>query len=109
MVESAPAHESATSATAAAPSPEEVAEVISQLEEYRDRLIEDFTTTAKKAKLPKSMVMAQLKTHPEIAKIEASLAQLRGQEPSSQMADQQTTDRQTTDRQTTDQQTTDAV
>lgn len=61
--------------------PEEVAEVIAELEKYRDRLVEDFTTTAKKAKLPKSLVMAQLKNHPEIAKIDASLAQLRGEAP----------------------------
>ena len=62
-------------------SPEEVAEVISELEKYRHRLVEDFTTTAKKAKLPKSLVMAQLENHPEIAKIDASLAQLRGETP----------------------------
>ncbi|MEM6450573.1 MAG: hypothetical protein AAF703_09695 [Cyanobacteria bacterium P01_D01_bin.105] len=69
-----------------APSPEnpsqaEIASVIAELEQYRDRLIEDFTNTAKKAKLPKSMVMAQLKNHPEIVKIDASLAQLRGAAP----------------------------
>lgn len=66
------------------PSPEEIAGVIAELEQYRDRLVEDFTNTAKKAKLPKSMVMAQLKTHPEIVKIEASLAQLRGEAPASE-------------------------
>ncbi|MFK8185877.1 MAG: hypothetical protein AB8B99_21070 [Phormidesmis sp.] len=64
-----------------APSPEEIAGVIAELEKYRDRLVEDFTNTAKKAKLPKSMVMAQLKSHPEIVKIDASLAQLRGEAP----------------------------
>ncbi len=65
-----------------APSNEqEVAEVIEQLEQYKARLIEDFTATAKKAKLPKSMTMSQLKSHPEILKIDASLAQLRGKEP----------------------------
>ena len=65
------------------PSPEEIAGIIAELEQYRDRLVEDFTTTAKKAKLPKSMVMAHLKTHPEIAKIDASLARLRGEAPAS--------------------------
>ena len=60
-------------------SSEEIADVIAQLEQYRARLVDDFTTTAKKAKLPKSMVMAQLKTHPEIVKIDTSLARLRGQ------------------------------
>ncbi|MGC1305982.1 MAG: hypothetical protein WA885_02045 [Phormidesmis sp.] len=72
--------ESAQSATQ--PSEQEVAEVIAQLEDYRVRLVEDITTTAKKAKLPKKMVMAQLETHPEIVKIDTSLAKLRGQEPS---------------------------
>ena len=76
MVESAQVNESAS---AKAPSPEEIAQIIKELEQYRDRLVDDFTTTAKKAKLPKSMVMAQLKAHPEIAKIEASLARLRGE------------------------------
>ena len=59
-------------------SAQEVAEVIDGLEKYRARLVEDFTTAAKKAKLPKSMTMAQLENHPEIAKIDASLAKLRG-------------------------------
>jgi len=78
MVESAQTNEAVS---AEAPSPEEIAQIITELEQYRDRLVEDFTTTAKKAKLPKSMTMAQLKDHPEIAKIEASLARLRGEEP----------------------------
>lgn len=59
------------------PSSEEVADVIADLEKYRQRLMEDFMATAKKAKLPKSMVTAQLENHPEIRKIDASLAQLR--------------------------------
>lgn len=82
MAESAQANESvATSMATEAPSSEEIAQMIAELEKYRDRLVEDFTTTAKKAKLPKSLAMAQLKTHPEIVKIEASLAQLRGGAP----------------------------
>lgn len=71
MVESAQPSGSASS--------QEVAEVIDELEKYRARLVDDFTTAAKKAKLPKSMTMAQLKNHPEIAKIDASLAKLRGE------------------------------
>ena len=63
------------------PSKEDVASVIAELEQYRARLVEDFTTTAKKAKLPKSMVMAQLKSHPEIVKIDAALAKLKGEMP----------------------------
>lgn len=61
------------------PSLQAVAEVVAELEKYRARLIEDFSAAAKKAKLPKSMTNAQLKAHPEIAKIDASLAKLRGE------------------------------
>ncbi len=88
MVESTPSNntlaESLTDSPSepSKPSEQEVAEVIAELEKYRARLVEDFTTAAKKAKLPKSMTNAQLKTHPEIAKIDASLAKLRG-EPTS--------------------------
>ena len=61
----------------AAASTQDIAEVIAELELYRDRLIEESTETAKKAKLTKSMLMAQLE--PELAKIEAALDQLRSQ------------------------------
>ena len=56
---------------------QDITEVIAELEQYRDRLIEESTETAKKAQLTKSMLMAQL--DPELAKIEAALAQLRSQ------------------------------
>ncbi|MEL6469311.1 MAG: hypothetical protein AAFQ74_06250 [Cyanobacteria bacterium J06623_4] len=62
-----------------APSEKEIAEVVAELEKYRERLVEDIVTTAKKAKLPKSMVMEQIENHPEILKIDASLSQLRGE------------------------------
>ena len=81
MVESAQSNETLTPSSANASS-QEIAEVIAELEKYRARLVEDFTTAAKKAKLPKSMAMAKLENHPEIAKIDASLAKLRG-EPAS--------------------------
>ena len=80
MAESAQVNESTATS-------EEIADVIAQLEQYRARLVDDFTTTAKKAKLPKSMVMAQLKTHPEIVKIDTSLAKLRGQNTRSSYAE----------------------
>jgi hypothetical protein len=76
--ESAQVSEQTEESSAAAPSSQEVADVIAELEQYKARLIEDFTATAKKAKLPKSMVMSQLENHPEILKIDASLARLRG-------------------------------
>jgi hypothetical protein len=77
--ESAQVSEQTEESLSAAPSSQEVADVIAELEQYKARLIEDFTATAKKAKLPKSMVMSQLENHPEILKINASLARLRGE------------------------------
>ncbi|NET54783.1 MAG: hypothetical protein F6K47_00795 [Symploca sp. SIO2E6] len=57
--------------------PQSIAEVITELEEYRERLLKDMTKVAKKAKLPKSTLMTQLK--PELAKIETALTELRTQ------------------------------
>ena len=57
--------------------PEQLAEVIGEFEQYRQRLIDDMTTAAKKAKLPKSKVMSRLE--PELAKIDATLGNLRNQ------------------------------
>lgn len=79
MVENAQSNDSKTVSDGSGASSQDVAEVIAELEKYRARLIEDFTTAAKKAKLPKSMTMKQLENHPEIAKIDASLAKLRGE------------------------------
>ena len=58
-------------------STQEIAAVIAELEQYRDRLIEESTETAKKAKLTKSALMAQIE--PELQKIETALTQLRTQ------------------------------
>ncbi|MEL6161625.1 MAG: hypothetical protein AAFQ40_12895 [Cyanobacteria bacterium J06623_5] len=77
MVEKQSSPEQAASEQA--PSAEEIAAVVAELEKYRERLVEDIVTTAKKAKLPKSMVMEQIENHPEILKIDTSLAQLRGE------------------------------
>lgn len=79
MVENAQSNDRSNETSASTPSEQEVSEVIAELEKYRARLVEDFTTAAKKAKLPKSMTMAKLENHPEIAKIDASLAKLRGE------------------------------
>lgn len=57
---------------------EELTEVIQEFEQYRERLVEETTAAAKKAKLPKSMVMKQLE--PELAKIDAALENLRKQQ-----------------------------
>lgn len=56
----------------------ELAEVIAELEQYRERLINDTMNAAKRAKLMKSAVMANLE--PELANIDATLQQLREQQ-----------------------------
>ncbi|NEP10703.1 MAG: hypothetical protein F6K14_10895 [Symploca sp. SIO2C1] len=57
--------------------PESIAEVITELEEYRERLVKDMTTVAKKAKLPRSKLEEQLK--PDLTKIDTALENLRTQ------------------------------
>ncbi|MDJ0508739.1 MAG: hypothetical protein QNJ64_05745 [Crocosphaera sp.] len=59
-------------------SAEELAEVIEQFEQYRERLLSETMTTAQRAKLPKKTVMAQIE--PELAKIDAALLSLRQQQ-----------------------------
>jgi capsule polysaccharide export protein KpsE/RkpR len=62
----------------ATPTAEELAEVIAEFEEYRERLVNETMETAQKAKLMKKTVMAQLE--PELAKIDATLEALRSQQ-----------------------------
>ncbi|NMG09626.1 hypothetical protein [Brasilonema sp. UFV-L1] len=57
------------------PSSEELAEVIAEFEEYRERLVSETLATAQKAKVMKATALAQLE--PELAKIDAVLQQLR--------------------------------
>jgi hypothetical protein len=57
---------------------QELAEVIAELEHYRERLLNDTVEAAQKAKLMKSAVMAKL--DPELAKIDATLQHLREQQ-----------------------------
>ncbi|MEH2064708.1 MAG: hypothetical protein V7K50_21035 [Nostoc sp.] len=58
--------------------PQDVAEVIAELEQYRERLVQETTETAKRAKLMKVSVMAKLE--PELAKIDSALQELREQQ-----------------------------
>ena len=58
-------------------SPQEIAEVIQEFEKYRERLINDMTEVAKKAKLPKSQLKATLE--PELKQIDEKLEILRAQ------------------------------
>lgn len=56
---------------------QELAEVITELEQYRQRLLTETLENAKKAKMQKSVVMAQLE--PELAKIDDMLKSLTEQ------------------------------
>jgi hypothetical protein len=64
--------------TPALPTEAELVEMITELEQYRERLVTETEETAKRAKLMKSAVMAQLA--PELAQIDAALQQLRQQQ-----------------------------
>ncbi|PHM11168.1 hypothetical protein [Nostoc sp. 'Peltigera malacea cyanobiont' DB3992] len=57
---------------------QDVAEVIAELEQYRERLVQETTETAKRAKLMRVSVMAKLE--PELAKIDSALLELRNQQ-----------------------------
>jgi len=54
---------------------QELAEVIEEFEQYRERLLNDTLQTAQRAKLSKTKTLAQLE--PELAKIDAILQNLR--------------------------------
>jgi uncharacterized protein YPO0396 len=56
---------------------QEIEEVMAELERYRERIVNDVLEMAKKVKISKQTVMAQLANHPEIAQIEAMLSDLR--------------------------------
>ncbi|MGL5795979.1 MAG: hypothetical protein ACRC06_16565 [Waterburya sp.] len=57
---------------------EDLAEVISEMEKYRDRLLNETMEAAKKAKLSKKATMAKLE--PQLADIDAKLQFLRQQQ-----------------------------
>jgi hypothetical protein len=61
-----------------APTAQAIAELITEFEEYRERLVSETMETAQKAKLMKKTVMSQLE--PELAKIDAALEALREQQ-----------------------------
>jgi capsule polysaccharide export protein KpsE/RkpR len=60
------------------PTAQELTEIITELEQYRERLVNDTLAAAQKAKVMKSAVMAKLE--PELATIDASLQSLRDQQ-----------------------------
>ncbi|MDJ0635558.1 MAG: hypothetical protein QNJ34_20385 [Xenococcaceae cyanobacterium MO_188.B29] len=56
---------------------EEIAAVITEFEQYRERLLNETMAAAKKAKLPQKTALAQLE--PQLAKIDLTLEKLREQ------------------------------
>lgn len=56
---------------------EEIAVLLEEFGQYRARLLDDTVTAAKKAKMPKSEVMAKLE--PELAKIDSMIDNLKQQ------------------------------
>ena len=57
---------------------EQIEELIKEFEQYRERLVTETTSAAKKAKIPKEKRKAELET--ELAKIESGLKLLRHQQ-----------------------------
>ena len=57
---------------------EELTEIIAELEEYRERLINDTLAAAQRAKMQKSKALAQLE--PDLNKIDGTLQALRNQQ-----------------------------
>ncbi|WP_404785292.1 hypothetical protein [Altericista sp. CCNU0014] len=58
--------------------PEALAEIIAELEQYRERLVRDTLTMAQRAKIVKSQALANLE--PNLAQIDAQLEALRQQQ-----------------------------
>lgn len=55
--------------------PEELTEIIAELEQYRERLVNDTLSMAQRAKVMKAQALAHLK--PNLAQIDAQLQALR--------------------------------
>jgi len=58
--------------------PQELAEMISELEQYRERIVNETLATAQRAKIMKNQALATLE--PNLAKIDATLQSLRQQQ-----------------------------
>lgn len=59
-------------------SPQELTEIIAELEQYRERVVKDTLAMAQRAKIMKSQALANLE--PNLAKIDATLQTLRQQQ-----------------------------
>jgi hypothetical protein len=70
--------ESTESTTLEQATPQELTEVITELEQYRERLVNDTLAMAQRAKIMKSQALASLE--PNLAQIDAQLEGLRQQQ-----------------------------
>jgi hypothetical protein len=61
--------------------PQELAEMISELEQFRERIVNDTLATAQRAKIMKNQALATLE--PNLAKIDSTLHTLRQQQSKS--------------------------
>ena len=75
--ENTPSDNDETVANSTEPNAEELAEVIAEFEQYRERLVNETMTAAQKAKLSQKAAMAKIE--PELAKIDGGLETLRAQ------------------------------
>jgi hypothetical protein len=57
---------------------QELAELIEEFEQYRERLLQETIVTAQKAKMPQKTALAKIE--PELAQIDATLGSLRVQQ-----------------------------
>lgn len=68
-------------ANTSTPTTQEIEEVITGLEQLKERIVNDTIKEAKKVKMPKAKVMAKLEAHPELSFIDKTLKDLRSQQP----------------------------
>lgn len=57
----------------------EIAAAIAELEQYRQRIVDDALQTGKLVRVPTKRTMAALESHPELLQIDRMLQQLREQ------------------------------
>ncbi|MDJ0555071.1 MAG: acetyltransferase [Microcoleaceae cyanobacterium MO_207.B10] len=70
-----------SAANTPAPTAEEIEVVIKELEAYRERIVNENLEAAKKVKMSKPKVMANLDKNPELSRIDQALKELRSQQP----------------------------
>ncbi|NEP81677.1 MAG: acetyltransferase [Okeania sp. SIO3C4] len=68
-------------ANTSTPTTQEIEEVITGLEQLKERIVNETIEAAKKVKMSKAKVMAKLEQHPELSFIDKTLKELRLQQP----------------------------